>query len=55
MPALLYGMEAWKKLSEGEIQHHEKIQSKVRKRLFNLPITTPYIGIIIATGVQPEI
>ena len=28
MPALLYGMEAWKKWPEAEIQHLEKIQGK---------------------------
>ena len=43
MPALLYGMEAWKKLSKAEIQNLEKIQGKALKRIFGLPITTPYI------------
>ena len=47
MPGLLYGMEAWKKLSKAEIQHLEKIQGKALKMMFNLPITTPYIGPII--------
>ena len=51
MPALLYGMEAWKKLSKAEIQNLEKIQGKALKRIFSLPITTPYIGLIIETGV----
>ena len=53
MPALLYGMEAWKKLSKGEIQNVEQIQGKALKRIFSLPITTPYIGLIIETGVWP--
>ena len=53
MPALLYGMEAWKKLSKEEIQHLEKIQGKSLKRMFSLPITTPYFGLIIETGVWP--
>ena len=53
MPALLYGMEAWKKLSKAEIQHLEKNQGKALKRIFNLPIITPYIGLIIETGVWP--
>ena len=53
MPALLYGMEAWKKLSKAEIQNLEKIQGKALKRIFSLPITTPYIGLIIETGVWP--
>ena len=53
MPALLYGMEAWKKLSKAEIQNIEKIQGKALKRIFSLPITTPYIGLVIETGVSP--
>ena len=53
MPALLYGMEVWKKLSKGEIQNLEKIQRKALKRISSLPIRTPYIGLIIETGVWP--
>ena len=49
MPALLYGMEAWKKLSKAEIQTKEKIQGKALKRIFSLPITTTYIGLIMET------
>ena len=44
-------MEALKKLSKAEIQQLEKIQGKVLKRTCNLPVTTPYIGLIIETGV----
>ena len=32
MPAFLYGMEAWKKLSKAEIQNVEKIQGKALKK-----------------------
>ena len=39
MLALLYGMEAWEKLSKAEIQHLEKISGKALKRIFSLPIT----------------
>ena len=53
MLALLYGMEAWKKLLKGETQHLEKILGKALKRIFNLPITTSYIGLIIETEVWP--
>ena len=53
MPALLYEMEAWKKLSKAEIQHLGKIQGKVLKRISSLPVTAPYIGPIIKTGVWP--
>ena len=53
MPAFLYGIEAWKKLSKAEIQNLEKIQGNSLKRIFSLPITTPYIELIIETGVWP--
>ena len=40
-----------KVLSKAEIQDLEKIQGKALKRIFNLPITTPYIGLTTETGV----
>ena len=43
MPAFLYGMEAWKKLSKLEVQHLQQIQGKALKRIFNLLITTPLL------------
>ena len=33
MPVLLYGMEAWKKLSRVEIQQLEKIQGEALKNI----------------------
>ena len=47
------GWKHGKKLSKAEIQHLEKIQGKALKRIFNLPITTPFIRLIIETGVWP--
>ena len=41
------------KVVEAEIQNVEKIQGKALKRIFSLSITTPYIGLIIETGVWP--
>ena len=46
-------MEAGKKLWKEEIQQLEKIQGKALKRIFNLPITTPYTGLITETEVWP--
>ena len=53
MPVLLYEMEVWKKLSKSEIQNLEKTKGKALKRIFSLPITILYIGLIIETGVRP--
>ena len=52
IPALLYEMEAWKKLSKTEIQNLGNIQGKALKRILSLP-TTSYIGLITETGVWP--
>ena len=41
------------KLSKAEIEHLEKIQPKALKRIFSLPVTTPYIGLVIEAGVWP--
>ena len=53
MPAVLYGKETWKKLSNVEKEHLEKIKGKALKMIFNLPITTPFIRLIIETAVLP--
>ena len=44
MPALLYGLEAWGKIDRDEMNEIEKIQRKVLKRIFNLPISTSYLA-----------
>ena len=50
IPALSNGMEVWKKLSKAEIKQLQTIQGKALKRIFNVPLTTPYIWLIIETG-----
>ena len=41
------------KMSKADIEHLKKIQDKVLKGIFILPITTAYIGLITETGVWP--
>ena len=53
MPALLYGLEAWGKIDKNEINEMEKIQGRAFKRIFNLPISTSYIGLIMEIGTWP--
>ena len=53
MPALLYGLEAQGKIDKGEMNEIEKIQGRALKRIFNLPISTSYIGLIMETGTWP--
>ena len=40
-------------LSKAEIQIPEKNQGKALKRIFSLSMATPYIGLMIETGVWP--
>ena len=53
IPALLHGLEAWGKIDKDEMIEIEKIQERVLKRIFNLPISTSYIGLIMETGTWP--
>ena len=53
MLALLYALEAWGKIDKDEMNEIEKIQGRALKRIFNLPISTSYIGLIMETGTWP--
>ena len=41
------------KIDKDEINEIEKIQGRGLKRIFNLPISTSYIGLIMETGTWP--
>ena len=47
MPAFLYRLEAWEKIGKDEMNEIEKTQGRGLKRIFNLPISTSYIGLIM--------
>ena len=53
MPELLYGLEAWGKIDKDEMNEIEKIQRRALKRIFNMPISTSYIGLIMETDTWP--
>ena len=53
MPTLLYGLEAWEKIDKDEMNEIEKIQGTSLKRIFNLPVSTSYIGLIMETSTWP--
>ena len=40
MTALLHKLEAWGNIDKDEMNEIEKIQGRVLKRIFNLPIST---------------
>ena len=50
---LLYGLEARGKIDKDEMNEMEKFQRRALKRIFNLPISTSYIGLIMETGTWP--
>ena len=50
MSELLYGLEAWRKIGKDEMNQMNKIHRRVLKNIFNLPISTSYIALIIETG-----
>ena len=43
--AILYGFEAWGKISKSEMQAIEKIQNQSLKKILQLPVTTPSTGL----------
>ena len=49
MSTLLYELEAYGKIGKDEMNEIEKICKITLKRIFNLPISTSYIGIIMET------
>ena len=51
MTALIYGMEAWESIKSMEMREIEKIQGKTLERIFQLPVSTTYTGIIRETGI----
>ena len=53
MAALTYGMEVCANIRSVEIREIEKIQGKALKRIFQLPVSTTYTGIIMETGIWP--
>ena len=53
VPTLTYNMECWTKISKEEFQQMEQIQGGILKRIFNLPVTTPYWGIVKEMGIWP--
>ena len=47
MPALIYGIEAWGCIKKEEMKKIERIQGKALKRIFKLPLSTAYTGVLM--------
>ena len=51
LPTLLFNMEAWGRISTGELKDLEAAQGNAIKRLLNVPSSTSYHGIRNETGI----
>ena len=52
-PAISYGIHACCRLKKNEINELEKIQRTLLRRIFNLPQSIPYAGVLIETKMRP--
>ena len=53
MTALTYEIESWANIRSVEMREIEKKQGKALKRIFQLPVSITYTGIIMETGIWP--
>ena len=53
MPAIITGIEAWGYIKKEETKEIERIQGKVLKRIFKLPLSTAYTEIWMETAIWP--
>ena len=51
--SIFYGIHAWGRIKREEEKELEKLQSDMLKRILNLPLSTPYTGILMETGIWP--
>lgn len=53
IPSILVNVEAWLTISPTELKELEKAQATVLKKIFEMPISTPYLGMLMEAGVLP--
>ena len=53
MPAIIYGLEVWGRITATEMKKISKIQVSALKQILHLPKLTPNIGILYETGIWP--
>ena len=50
---LLYGIHAWGKIKRNKAKEIVKIQAETLKHMLDLPTSTPYVGVLMETGIWP--
>ena len=53
IPSITVNIESWPEITKKEMKQIEVIQGKALKRMFSMPKSTPYIGLLLETGVMP--
>ena len=51
--SIFYGIHACGRIKREEEKELEKLQSDMLKRILNLPLSTPYTGVLMETGIWP--
>ena len=51
--SIFYSIHAWGRIKREEEKELEKLRSDMLKRILNLPVSTPYTGILMETGIWP--
>ena len=51
LKSMLHGIEAWNQQTRKEIKNLEKVQAKALCRILEVPISTPYMGILSELGI----
>ena len=52
-PAIIYGIEAQGGIKKGEMKEIDRIQGKTLKKIFKLPLSTTYTGMLMETEIWP--
>ena len=53
LKALTYNLHVWEGTTPKEMKELEKLQAESLKKILNLPNSTPYMGILVETGIWP--
>ena len=53
VPSITFNMEMWTKLREVDVKRIERVQAKSLRAMFNLPVSTPYWGLLGELGIWP--
>ena len=53
LPTITYNMESTTNMTNKEMEDMEMIQGKMLRKIYNVPPSTPYWGLLIELGMKP--